>query len=181
MGLALVKGCLAQGLIIRVLEGQDALNSIGLKRAKEPVVRIESATGAPISGAAVNFILPLNGAGGFFAGQEQSLTVSTDDRGVAVGRGLKPNRIAGTFQIRVTASAGGQTAVAQIQQTNVESAPAGGHSGRIVAILVIVAGGAAGGVIAATHGGHSAATPSAPPPPVATSVTAGSPSFGPPQ
>jgi hypothetical protein len=131
-------------------------------------------------GAIVNFILPLNGAGGVFAGQEQSLTVPTDDQGMAVGRGLRPNRIPGVFQIRVTASAGGEVAVAEIKQTNVESAATARHSGRIIAILVIIGGGAAGGVLAATHGRHTAGS-SVPPPPVATSVSAGNPSFGPPQ
>jgi hypothetical protein len=170
----------AGGVTIRVLEGEGALNSIALKRAKEPIVRVENDTGMPLSGVVVNFILPLNGAGAFFGGQEQSLTVTSDDRGLAVGRGLKPNRIAGTFQIRVTASAGGEVAVAQIEQTNVESAAAGPHPGKIIAIVALIGGGAVGGVIAATRGGHSSASSPVPPPPTATSISAGNPSFGPP-
>jgi hypothetical protein len=170
----------AGGLTIRVLEGDGALNSIALKRAKEPIVRIENGTGMPLSDVVVNFILPLNGAGAFFGGQEQSLTVTSDDRGLAVGRGLKPNRIAGTFQIRVIASAGGEVAVAQIEQTNVESAATGPRRAKIIVIVALIGGGAVGGVIAATHGGHTSASSPVPPPPTATSISAGNPSFGPP-
>jgi hypothetical protein len=170
----------AGGLTIRVLEGDGALNSIALKRAKEPIVRVEDAMGMPLSGVVVNFILPLNGAGAFFGGQEQSLTVTSDDQGLAGGRGLKPNRIAGTFQIRVTASAGGEVAVTQIEQTNVESAATGPRRGKMIAIAVLIGGGAVGGLIAATHGGHTSASSPVPPPPTATVISAGNPSFGPP-
>ena len=76
MTLSLVATCFAaDDLKIRVVEGDGALNSIALARAKEPVVLIENGEGEPVTGAVVNFILPASGAGAFFPGREQSLTV----------------------------------------------------------------------------------------------------------
>ena len=73
-------------------------------------MRVEDANNQGVAGAVVTFLLPSEGAGAFFGEGGGSLTLTTDDRGEVVARGLHANRISGLFQIRVTASKGGRTA-----------------------------------------------------------------------
>ena len=175
----------AEGLKLVVVEGEGSLNNIRTRRAKEPVVRVEDATGEPVRGAAVNFILPAHGASGSFGG-ELSLTVTTGPDGLAAGRGLKPNRVAGPFEIRVSGSLRGETAGAAIHQVNVEPATAGGN-GKKIALVALIGGAAIGGVLAATLGGKSTAAASAAPgiaaapAPGGTTIVPGTPGFGPPR
>lgn len=170
------------GLKLVVVEGEGALNSIEARRAREPVVRVEDEEGRPVAGAAVNFILPAQGAGGYFGAREASLTVTTGAAGTAVGRGLKPNNVAGPFTIRATASSGGRTATATIHQTNVAPLVTRGN-GRKIALLAIIGGAAVGGLVAATRGsggaspgGNAAVSGSS-----GTTVQSGTPVFGPPR
>ena len=163
-------------LHIQVIEGEGAIHNIRAARAKEPVIRVEDASNRGVAGVAVTFLLPANGAGAFFGDGGRSLTLTTDDRGEATARGLRPNRLAGPFQIRVSASFGGQTAAASITQTNVE--PASHTSSRKIAVIAILAGAAAGGAAVAFHGGGAKPASTAPP---ATVVVPGTPSFGGPQ
>ena len=166
-------------LHIVVLEGDGAINNVRLPRAKEPVVRVEDANNQGVAGAAVTFLLPAEGAGAFFGDGGRSLTMITDDRGEVVARGLHANRIAGAFQIRVSASRGGRTAAASIAQTNVD--PGSHTSSRKIALLAILGGAAAGGAAIAFHGGNTkSASPASPAPaaPTPTVVVPGVPSFG---
>lgn len=163
-------------LHVVVLEGDGAINNVRSPRAKEPVVRVEGANNQGVAGAVVTFLLPANGAGAVFGDGGSSLTLTADDRGEAVARGLHANRIAGTFQIRVSASAGGRTASASIAQTNVD--PGSHTSSRKIAVIAILGGAAAAGAAAALSGGKAkAATPA----PSATVVVPGIPAIGGPQ
>ena len=172
--------CLAAspGIRLVVVEGQGALNNVEARRAKDPVVRVEDAEGRPVAGAVVNFILPAHGPGGVFAGGEMSLTATAGDDGMVTARGLRPNRTPGAFEIRVTASAGGETVTAAVRQVNVTSAESGGPPSRRYLWLAVIGGAALGGVVAATRGGSPGQTAAAPP---GTTVTPGIPSFGPPR
>src|SRR5258708_6437249 len=78
-----------------VLEGDGSINNIRSPRAKEPVVRVEDASNRGVPGVVVTFLLPASGAGAFFGDGGSSLTLTTDDRGEVVARGLHANRIAG--------------------------------------------------------------------------------------
>ena len=162
-----------------VLEGDGAINNIRSTRAKEPVVRVEDASNRGVAGAAVTFLLPARGAGAFFRDGGSSLTLTTDDRGEVVARGLHANRIAGPFQIRVTASRAGRTATASIAQTNVD--PGAHASSRKIAIVAILGGVAAGGAAMAFRGGKTKSPSPASPPPTTTIVLPGVPVFGGPQ
>jgi hypothetical protein len=168
------------GVAIRVVEGDGAINSIRLHRGHDPVVRVLDPTGEPIAGAIVTFLLPSSGPGGTFGDSGLSLTIQTDAQGMAVGRGLRPNRIAGQFRIRATTSWHNQAASASLTETNAEPL-AQSHTSRTIAIVVIAAAAVAGGAAAASHGGKSSAATNAgaataPP----ATITAGAPSFGPP-
>ena len=52
---------------IRVVEGDNAINSIRMKRGHDPVVQVLNATGEPLAGATVSFLLPPTGAGATFS------------------------------------------------------------------------------------------------------------------
>lgn len=164
------------GLHVVVLEGDGAINNIRLPHAKEPVVRVEDANNQGVVGAVVTFLLPSGGAGGFFGNGGGSLTMTTDDRGEVVARGLHANGIAGKFQIRVSASLSGQMASTSITQTNVD--PGSHTSSRKIALLAILGGAVAVGAAVAVHGGKAT---SASPAPSVTIVVPGIPTFGGPQ
>jgi hypothetical protein len=105
-------------LAISVVEGDGAINSIRHRRAREPVVRVTDSQGTPLRGATVTFVLPASGPSGFFGDSGLSVTLHTDERGLAQGRGLRPNQIPGQFRIRVTAILQGIEGTATVTQTN---------------------------------------------------------------
>ena len=165
-----------------VVEGVGAVNNIRQRTAREPVVQVEDENHKPVAGAVVVFMLPSNGAGGTFANGAKTLTMTTDSKGQAVGRGLKPNGVKGQYQIRVNASHNGQTASIAITQTNAILSASGAASssavsGKLIAVLAVVGAAAAGGAYYATHNGGGAnptVTPGA-------TITAGAGSVGPPR
>jgi len=164
-------------LRIIVLEGEGSINNIREHTAHAPVIRVLDAEERPVAGATVNFLLPDLGASGYFPEGRTNFTTRTDTDGQAVARGLRPNNVAGRFQIRVSASSGNRRGTATVTQVNVAPAAARGKSKTKYIIAVLVAGGAAGAVFAAKGGGKSSSTPSS----TGTTITPGSPVFGPPQ
>jgi hypothetical protein len=167
-----------------VVEGEGQINNIRQRTAREPVVQVEDENHKPVAGAIVVFTTPSNGASGVFANGSHTLTVTTDDTGRAVARGLKPNTARGQYQIHVNASSRGQTASANITQTNAVLTAAGtvaggaGH-GKLIAVLAVVGAAAVGGIVYATQQGGSstpAATIAGP-----TTISAGTGAIGPPR
>ena len=147
-------------LHIVIVEGDGAINNARQRVAREPIIQVEDENRKPVAGAAVTFLLPNQGAGASFANGARSLTVTTDSKGQAVARSLKPNNVNGQYQINVNASFQGQTASTTITQTNALAAAGAGAgtgiSGKLLT-LIIVAGAAvaAGTAIAVTRGGGS--------------------------
>jgi hypothetical protein len=147
-----------EAIKIAVQEGEGAINNIQEHRAKEPVIQVQHENGEPVAGASVIFQLPDDGPGGIFADNAKMLSVQSDDKGQAIAHGLRPNAVAGKFQIRVTASFHGQTASALVSQINAEPAAAKSNT-RLFVILAIVGGAAAAGAAAALgHKGSSSST-----------------------
>lgn len=173
-----------RNLKVVVLEGNGAINNIAAQKARDPVVKVVDGDGDPVANAAVTFTLPSTGPGGAFLDGQKSTTVQTAADGTAAAHGLKPNKTAGQFEIRVVASAGPETARASVMQTNAISAAEKSHTKTYV-ILAVIAAGAAGGAIAASHGGgSSAAAPAAVASGAGSSggaVVPGAPTFGPPR
>jgi len=169
-----------EALTITVKEGDGAINSIRLHRGHDPVLEVRDSAGTPVSGATVVFVLPATGPSGSFLDGSLSLTTRTDDGGVAVGRGLRPNSVAGQFRIRATASWRGTVGAATLVQTNAEPVIRSGRSKKI-AIIAIILGAAGGGAAFAARGGNSnAATSAAVPSAPGGSISPGAPSVGPP-
>lgn len=182
---ALAQQAVGEPLQVVVLEGEGSINNIREMTMRSPVVRVVDAAGKPVPGAAVSFTTPAMGASAIFVDGGNQATVTTDDKGIARVQGMRPNNVVGNFEIRVTASLGGNRATARIAQTNAApAATSGGGGGKAVLILLLLAGGGAAAAAAALGGGGGSSTPSNPTPtpptptPPAVTITAGSPTFG---
>jgi len=175
---ALVQAQEAPSLLnIVIVEGEGAVHNVRKRVAREPMVEVEDRNRKPVGGALVTFLLPRNGAGGTFADGSHSLTVTTDNSGRAVARGIKPNHTNGKFEIRVNATHDGQTARATITQVN-EFAVAV-MSAKTITLLAIAAGVVTGVVIGVTrNGGSTPASPTGPAPVPPTIITPGNPTVG---
>src|SRR4051794_21639189 len=73
-------------LSIVVIEGEGSTNPVRQRVATEPMVQVEDENHKPITGAAVVFTLPTEGATGEFGRGAKTLTVLTDAQGRAVAQ-----------------------------------------------------------------------------------------------
>jgi hypothetical protein len=113
----------AGGLRVAVLTGEGATNYIDSGRATAPAIQVVDPQGNPVAGAAVVFQSPATGPSVTFFGATRRVEVQTDQEGRAQPSGILPNTYEGPFTIEVTASDGGRTATAAIQQTNAVTEP----------------------------------------------------------
>ena len=165
-------------LQITILEGDDAMNNIRQRIAREPIVQVEDENHKPVAGAVVLFLLPNDGAGGTFANGAKTLTVTTGSDGRAVARGLRPNHVTGRYQIKVTATLQGVTAQAAVNQTNVAGAGAAGAGAGIpkwVGILIVGAVGATVATVATRTGSGTVPASNTPVVVIPTTSTVGPP------
>ncbi len=169
-----------------IVEGEGAINNIKQRTARETIVRVEDENHRPVAGAAVAFLLPDYGPSGAFVGGGKSAVVTTDSTGRAVMPQLQPNKLAGQFQVHVTASANGQQATGTISQSNATSAAAGssaahaGISAKTIGIIVgVAAAGAVGAALGLRGGGNSQTQTSTPSQPTGSISAAGGAVFGP--
>lgn len=157
---AMASGQAPQALHIVILDGEDALNNIRQRTAREPIVQVQDENHRPVAGAVVIFTIRKgqNGAGGSFAGGP-SLAVVTGLDGQAVATGLVPNAVQGSFTITVTASAAGAagalTTSALLSQSNIVG-PAGPSSSTQQAQANTTSGASSGGASAGTTAAHHA-------------------------
>jgi len=166
-------------LNIVIVEGDGAVNNARQRVARDPMVQVEDENRKPVAGAAVVFLLPNQGAGASFANGARSLTVLTDSKGQAVARGMQANKLSGQYQMRVTASANGQTTSVSINMTNSVAAGVGAAAGisatKWLLIVGAIGGAAAGAGIALSNGGGTPARPNP------TVIAPGTPTVGAPR
>ncbi len=168
------------GLKLVILEGEGAVNNVKQRTAREVIVEVRDENNRPVGGAVVMFALPDRGPSGLFANGQKIATVTTGADGKAQTIITELNGAKGQMPIRVSASNAGMRASTIITQTSVA---AGGMSAAGVGIIVAIVAGAGAAAAVALSGGSSsppASNPGEPPRPTAT-VTAGSPTVGPPQ
>ncbi len=169
------------GLRITIVDGDEAILNVRQRVSREAIIQVEDENRKPVAGALVTLTAPRDGASAVFSNGLNNITLTTDDTGRVVVRGIRPNSAPGKYAIRVTAVKQGLRGTAQIQMTNVAAAvAAGGISAKVLTFLLIAGAGAAAGTVAATRGGNGggAAGPGAPP---VTTVTPGTPTVGPPR
>ena len=124
---------------IIALEGEGAINHIRKREPRNIVVQVRDGNRNPISGASVNFTLPVQGPSGEFFNGARTLTMTTDSEGRATARGFRSNSVAGKVEIRVDASRGEETANLVVTQFNMAVAGAKGGSGKWIALIAIPA------------------------------------------
>ena len=107
-----------QGLVITILEGSGARNSIASKTAVAPIVQVRDGTGKPVQNAVVLFELPDKGPSGFFPGLAKRQKQNTNSQGRAGTYGYIPNDEPGSVHIRITAEKGSERADAVVEQLN---------------------------------------------------------------
>lgn len=181
LALALAPAAIAQIAIlqIKVVEGEGSVHIAGTRATRPFTVEVTDETGRPVPGAAVTFHLPEEGPGGVFAGGLRTETATTDARGRASLRGMRWNRTAGRFQIRMTVSKDGARA-GMVSSQYLSAAAAGAAvkarkpRKKLAMMLLVAAAAAGGGIAAGMGGGGKAAAPGAAAAPV-PSVTIGTP------
>jgi hypothetical protein len=124
-------------LFINLIDGEGALNDIRTRTAREPIVEVQDENHKPVAGALVLFTLDNGGGGSPFASfaGAQSLSVTTDAAGRAVGQGFAITRRKGQYKINVHASKGPATADTVITMENVMSAGSGSSGSMPTAIV----------------------------------------------
>ena len=150
-------------IVITVVEGSGARNSIGSKTAVAPIIQVRDAAGKPVANATVTFELPEKGPSGFFPGLAKTQKQSTNSQGRAGTYGYVPNSEPGAVRIRVTAEKGSDRADAVIEQLNTLGDYDAGvaPAKRRVWVLVglIGAGVGAGIAVGMAKGGGGSSTP----------------------
>ncbi len=159
-------------LAIRVAEGDEAVYATGSRATRGLTVLITDEAGRPVDGATVSFVLPASGPSGLFTSGSRTEIATTHSDGRAAVWGMRWNRTAGPFEIRITAVKGEARAGTISGQTLSDSpvakgaAPSkiAGHGGhKLLWISVILAGAAAAGaagLVAGKTTTGAAATPS---------------------
>jgi len=168
------------GLRITIVEGDEAILNVRQRVGREAIIQVEDENRRPVAGALVTLTAPRDGASAIFSNGLNNITLTTDDAGRVVVRGIRPNSAQGKYSIRVNAVKEGMRGTAQFQMSNVAlAAAAGGISAKILAFLIIAGAGAAAGTVAATRNGAGGAQSSAVAPPIR--VNPGTPTVGPPR
>lgn len=169
------------GLRITIVEGDEAIFNVRQRVSREAIIQVEDENRKPVAGALVTLTAPRDGASAVFSNGLNNITLTTDESGRAVVRGIRPNKAQGKYAIRVTAVKGALRGTSQITMTNMAAAvAAGGISAKLLTFLLIAGAGAAAGTVAATRNGNGAG-PSTPGGAVSTTVTPGTPTVGPPR
>jgi hypothetical protein len=177
---------LPTALHLVTVRGEGAAGRVQQRATQEPAVRVVDENEKPVSGAAVAFTLPTEGATGSFGNGSKTLTLITDSGGLAAAQGLRFNQIPGKVPVHVNASYKGLTARTTI--TQISEAPAGykprggGGHGKVIAILTVLAAAGGGGAYYALSQNKSAAQPTpVPAAPTAIGITPGSGTIAPPR
>ncbi len=159
-----------KALFINIIEGEGALNDIRTRTAREPIVEVDDENHKPVAGALVLFAIDNGGSSSPFAtfSGANSVSVTTDSAGRAVGRGFQITQTKGPYKIKVHVSKEQLEAESVIAESNIEAAvsPSGGQTTAAVVahhhwgwiIGGIAAAGAAAGIVIATHSSSSPTT-----------------------
>ena len=149
-------------LEIRVAEGDGLSYPIGSRATRGITIQITDEAGQPVDGATVSFGLPETGPGGTFSNGSKTEILTTHADGRVSVWGMKWNRQAGAFDVRITATKGQARAGTVCSQHLAEapvSAPAKGggsiHKWLWIALAAAGAAGAGVAVAARSHSGSS--------------------------
>jgi hypothetical protein len=114
----------APRLQIVILAGEDALNNIKDRTAREPIIQVQDENHKPVAGASVVLTIQHGSghAGAAFGHGATTFSGQTDSTGRIVAHGFRPNGHVGQFHIAVNASKGNLVTHSVIVQQNVVAA-----------------------------------------------------------
>ena len=144
-------------LQIRLAEGDAASYPTGSRATRGLTVLITDETGRPVEGATVSFTLPADGPSGVFNSGARTEIAATRADGRAAVWGMRWNRTAGPFEIRITAVKGPARAGA-VSSQYLSNAPeakkpgAGSGHHKLLWISLALAGAAAAGAVGLVGG-----------------------------
>jgi len=95
-----------KSLQLKIVEGDGATYEPGSRATRGVGVIVMDETDRPVEGATVGFVLPVSGPGGEFASGDKTEFITTRADGLATAWGMRWNRTAGPFEIRVAAVKG---------------------------------------------------------------------------
>ena len=152
----------AKTLEIRVSEGDGLSYPIGSRATRGITLLILDDAGKPVDGATVSFRLPEMGPGGTFSNGSKTEIVATHADGRASVWGMKWNRLAGAFDVSITATKGSARAGTVCSQHLTEAtgpaAVQGGSSFNHKWLWIGLAAAGAGAGIAVVAKGHAGST-----------------------
>ncbi|MEJ5367177.1 MAG: hypothetical protein WHT08_02590 [Bryobacteraceae bacterium] len=171
------------GLRITIVEGDEAIFNVRQRVSREAIIQVEDENRKPVAGALITLTAPRDGASVVFSNGLNNITLTTDESGRAVVRGIRPNQASGKFSIRVTAVKGALRGSTQITMTNVAAAAAaGGISAKVLTFLAVVGAGAAAATVVAVRSGNGGnGGPAVPGAPNTATITPGTPTVGAPR
>jgi hypothetical protein len=147
-------------LQIHLVEGEGSTYPVGSRATRGITIQIMDGAGKPVDGATVSFRLPDTGPGGTFSNGSKTEILTTRADGRVSVWGMKWNRQAGAFEVRITATKGqaraGTVCSQHLTETTGPLAKSGssGHKWLWIA-LVAGAAGAGAAVAARSHSGSS--------------------------
>ncbi len=135
---------------------------LGSRATRGITIIVSDESGNPVEGASVSFGLPETGPSGVFSNDSKTEIVTTHADGRASVWGMRWNRQAGSFNIRVTAGRG-QARAGTVVSQNLAEAPAGNvgagsGSHKWLWIGLAAAGAAGAGIAVAKRGGGSSSS-----------------------
>ena len=148
------------GLNIQIIEGEGQVYGIGSRATQGITVQISDDLGRPVEGATVTLRLPEQGPSGTFANGSKTEVATSHPDGKVNAWGMQWNRMAGSFEVRITAAKGALRAgtvcsltLSKAEESSQAIRNSGGHGGHKWAWIVLGAGGAAAAGMLAVHGG----------------------------
>jgi hypothetical protein len=150
------QGAVPQAIRLVVVKGERAKNIVQQIPPEPLEVRVEDSNRRPLSGATVTFTAPGSGPGGQFANGSNTVTVTTNDGGLAIVEEYHPNGNLGPYLVQLRAEYRGQIANGAIEQSNVE---AGRSRTKLIIVAASIAGVAVGAALLAHRGSGSTTAP----------------------
>lgn len=152
---------------IKIIRGANLVNSVKRRVATEPIVEVQDRNKKPVGGVILTFTLPQTGPGGTFTASGSNIaTVTTDASGRATMPAFQSNGQAGSYNVTVSGSVGGETFSTVIPVTSAPAAFAHATALKVTIFAAVAAGVATG--LAVSRSGSSK-----------TTITPGTPSIGP--
>jgi hypothetical protein len=146
-------------LFIDIIQGQDVVNNVKQRVARDPQIVVYDENHNPVNGATVTFLLPKSGPSASFPGGQTSFTTTTGANGQAVAPGLQANNIPGSFNVNVVVTSQGTTVTSTIPMANVIAAGVAAGTSVVTTTIIVAStaagvGGIAAGVVLATSSGQ---------------------------